>query len=104
VHDKAQWARLQSLPILQPGPGLDTLFEAFLQWQPQAPRSAKELAEVSARLCRLLRQEVTDALARKSEALTTPATDWRELLFPTARNGNRTATSMATRGPESQTG
>ena len=69
---------------LATGPGLDSLFEAFLQWQPQAPTSAKELAEVSARLCRLLRQEVADALTRKSEALTTLATDWRELLFPTA--------------------
>ena len=118
AHDKAQWARLQSLPNLlytdgnefslwrngepaaqpvrlhgdvessgdklAPGPGLESLFEAFLQWQPQAPTSAKELAEVSARLCRLLRQEVADALARKSEALTTLAADWRELLFPTA--------------------
>jgi hypothetical protein len=69
---------------LAPGPGLESLFEAFLQWRPQAPTSAKELAEVSARLCRLLRQEVADALARKSDALTTLATDWRELLFPTA--------------------
>ena len=69
---------------LAPGPGLETLFEAFLQWQPQPPLSARELAEVSARLCRLLRQEVADALARKSEALTTLAADWRELLFPTA--------------------
>ncbi len=118
AHDKAQWARLQSLPNLlytdgneftlwrhgeqaappvrlqgdietsghelAPGPGLESLFEAFLQWQPQAPTTAKELAEVSARLCRLLRQEVADALACKSEALTTLATDWRELLFPTA--------------------
>ena len=69
---------------LAPGPGLESLFEAFLLWQPQAPTSARELAEVSARLCRLLRQEVTDALARKSEALTTLATDWRDLLFPAA--------------------
>ena len=69
---------------LTPGPGLESLFEAFLQWQPQAPTSTKELAEVTARLCRLLRQEVTDALARKSEALTTLAADWRDLLFPSA--------------------
>lgn len=69
---------------LAPGNGLEALFEAFFQWQPIAPTSAKELAEVSARLCRLLRDEVTDALARKSPALTTLAADWRDLLFPAA--------------------
>ena len=69
---------------LAPGPGLQALFESFFQWKPIAPRTAKDLAEVSARLCRLLRDEVTEALAEKSEALTTLATDWRELLFPQA--------------------
>jgi len=48
-----------------------------LQWHPLPPASASELAQVSARLCRLLRDEVT-------EALTTLAADWRELLFPHA--------------------
>jgi hypothetical protein len=48
------------------------------------PRSAKELAHTSARLCRLLRNEVTEQLALGSEALTTLATDWRKLLFPDA--------------------
>lgn len=69
---------------LRPGPGLDALFEAFLGWQPVPPRTAKELAQVSARLCRLLRDEVVEALARKTEALTTLAADWRQLLFPQA--------------------
>lgn len=69
---------------LQPGIGLVALFEAFLQWQPKPPSTAKELAEVSARLCRLLRDEVTEALARKVAALTSLATDWRGLLFPHA--------------------
>ena len=65
-------------------PGLLTIFESFLSWEPQAPRSAKELAEISARLCRLLRDEVTEQLALKNEALTNLATDWRMLLFPDA--------------------
>ena len=69
---------------LVPGPGLLALFDCFLQWQPIPPRSAKELAEVSARLCRLLRDEVIEALQRKTEALTTLAHDWRGLLFPQA--------------------
>jgi hypothetical protein len=49
-----------------------------------APRSAKELAESTARLCRLLRDEVTEQLALKSVVLTELATDWRKLLFPDA--------------------
>jgi hypothetical protein len=65
-------------------PALLPLFEHFFGWQPIPPRTAKELAEVCARLCRLLRDEVTEALAAKSEALTTLAADWRELLFPQA--------------------
>ncbi len=65
-------------------PELLSLFEHFLRWEPIAPRSAKELAEVSARLCRLLRDEVVEALGQKSEALTTLANDWRGLLFPQA--------------------
>jgi hypothetical protein len=69
---------------LAPGPGLLALFEHFLHWQPIPPRNAKELAAVSARLCRLLRDEVTEALARKADALTTLAHDWRGLLFPQA--------------------
>jgi Type ISP C-terminal specificity domain/N-6 DNA Methylase len=60
------------------------LFENFLQWSPQPPRSANELALTSARLCRLLRDEVTEQLELKSEALTALATDWRKLLFPDA--------------------
>ena len=69
---------------LSAGPGLLALFDFFLQWQPIPPRSAKELAEVTARLCRLLRDEVIEALERKTEALTTLAHDWRGLLFPQA--------------------
>ncbi len=118
AHDKAQWARLQSLPNLlyadgnefslwrdgalaapvvhlggdietagdklAPAPGLEALFDSFFQWRPIPPTSARELAQISARLCRLLRDEVTDALGRKSDALTTLAADWRDLLFPSA--------------------
>lgn len=69
---------------LAPGHGLHALFDFFFSWIPIAPATAKELAEVSARLCRLLRDEVAEALAAKSDALTTLAADWRELLFPQA--------------------
>jgi len=67
-------------------PGLQFLFERFLNWKPIAPRSAKELAETTARLCRLLRDEVTEQLALKSPGLTSLAEDWRKLLFPEAND------------------
>jgi hypothetical protein len=65
-------------------PGLLALFDGFLKWQPIPPRSAKELAETSARLCRLLRDEVTEQLMQQSLPLTALATDWRKMLFPDA--------------------
>ena len=71
---------------LAPVPGLTGLFDSFLRWQPVAPRSAKELAETTARLCRLLRDEVTEQLALKSPGLTSLAEDWRKLLFPEAND------------------
>lgn len=60
------------------------MFEDFLRWQPVAPRTARQLAETTARLCRLLRDEVQEQLSAGSDALTSLATDWRRLLFPSA--------------------
>lgn len=71
---------------LQAPPGLLSLVGRFLGWDPIPPRTAKELARVSARLCRLLRDEVTEQLTLKSEALTSLAEDWRKLLFPEAND------------------
>ena len=65
---------------------LPGLFADFFQWQPQPPKSAPALAELTARLCRLLREEVTEQLAQGSDPLTNLATDWRKLLFPSATN------------------
>jgi len=67
-------------------PGLLLLFESFLRWKPVAPRSARELAHTAARLCGFLRDEVTEQLGLKSQALTDLAVDWRKLLFPDATN------------------
>lgn len=64
---------------LKAPPVLLGLFESFLKWRPFSPNSAKELAESTARLCRLLREEVTEQLALKSPALTHLATDWRKV-------------------------
>jgi len=60
------------------------LINNFLTWAPIAPPNARRLAEVSARLCRLLRDEVTEQLALESAGLTALAKDWRKLLFPEA--------------------
>ena len=58
------------------------LFSDFLLWEPQPPRTAKQLAEQSARLCRFLRDEVAEHLAAGSPSLTALATAWRKMLFP----------------------
>jgi Type ISP C-terminal specificity domain/N-6 DNA Methylase len=63
---------------------LVALFTAFYGWSPLPPRSPKQLAETSARLCRLLRDEVAEQLERKAPGLTGLAEDWRKLLFPAA--------------------
>lgn len=60
------------------------LISDFLRWTPIVPKTAKQLAEVSARLCRLLRDEVVEQLERKTSGLTGLAEDWRKLLFPQA--------------------
>ena len=60
------------------------LLESFLNWKPIAPANAKALAETTARLCRLLREEVTEQLEKKAEVLTGLANDWRVWLFPDA--------------------
>ena len=60
------------------------LISDFLQWKPIPPKTAKQLAQVSARMCRLLRDEVVEQMARSSPGLTGLAHDWRALLFPQA--------------------
>ena len=63
---------------------LGSLFADFFHWEPQPPSSAVQLAVVTARLCRLLREEVAEQLGQQSPPLTNLATDWRKLLFPSA--------------------
>lgn len=65
-------------------PALLPLISDFLRWSPIPPRNARQLAETAARLCRLLRDEVTEELERANPGLTSLATEWRALLFPSA--------------------
>lgn len=69
---------------LEAPPSLQALFEDFLAWHPIPPRTLKQLAEMAARLCRFLRDEVTEQMEQGSPALTSLANDWRRLLFPEA--------------------
>lgn len=57
------------------------LFRHFLGWQPITPRRPKQLADMTARLCRLLRSEV-EVLIVTDPGLQALASDWRRLLFP----------------------
>jgi hypothetical protein len=63
---------------------LAPVVDDFLQWKPIPPKNAKKLAEVCARLCRLLRDEVVEQMALGNPGLTALAQDWRKLLFPQA--------------------
>ena len=60
------------------------LFADFLRWEPVPPRSARELAETCARLCKLMRAEVGEHLAEGSAPFVGLAEDWRRALFPEA--------------------
>jgi hypothetical protein len=77
---EAAGAKLSAPPALLP------LIGDFLQWKPIPPKTAKHLAEISARLCRLLRDEVIEQMGRGSPGLTGLAEDWRKLLFPQAKD------------------
>lgn len=65
---------------------LAALLLDFFQWQPIVPKTAKQLAELLAPLCRLLRDDVLEALNKHSDAMLTVARDWRRYLFPEASN------------------
>jgi hypothetical protein len=63
---------------------LAPVVDDFLRWKPIPPKTAKKLAEVCARLCRLLRDEVVEQMEFDNPGLTALAQDWRKLLFPQA--------------------
>jgi hypothetical protein len=69
---------------------LEGLLRDFFLWQPFIPKGRggkidlKEFAKTIAPLCRLLRDDVTDALRGADSPLVQLAADWRKLLFPEA--------------------
>ena len=54
-------------------PELLALFTAFYGWSPIPPRTPRQLAEITARLCRLLRDEVSEQLELEAPGLTSLA-------------------------------
>lgn len=56
----------------------------FLEWEPIPPKKVSEAATQLAPLCRMLRDDVTDALKLTASSLVHLAADWRKLLFPEA--------------------
>jgi hypothetical protein len=65
---------------------LHQLLLAFFNWQPIVPRSAPQLAEMLAPLCRLAREDVLRAVADERSNLAQLAREWRNYLFPDADN------------------
>lgn len=65
-------------------PALTALIADFLSWSPIPPKTPKQLAETTARLCRLLRDEVEEQLDRGAPELVALMEDWRQLLLPDA--------------------
>ncbi len=68
---------------------LENLLVDFLRFQPIAPTSALGLAELTAGLCHLMRDEVEETLSVETRAgpndptpFSDLASDWRALLFP----------------------
>ena len=68
--------------------GLVHLLDAFCSNAPRPPATAQELARTTARLCRVLRNQILHTLETGgSEGLAAVAEDWRSLLFPEATDG-----------------
>ena len=74
----------------QDAQALERLLRHFLSWQPIIPTDRKGkidlkgFAALLAPLCRMLRDDVTDALKDPASPLVQLAKDWRQLLFPEA--------------------
>ena len=69
---------------------VERLLRDFLSWEPIIPRDRngkidlRRFAALLAPLCRMLRDDVTDALKNPASPLVQLARDWRQLLFPDA--------------------
>ena len=75
---------------LQNAQSVEDLLRDFLLWEPIIPTDRQgridlqRFAEMLAPLCRMLRNDVVDALKRPASPLIQLAQDWKHLLFPDA--------------------
>ena len=71
---------------------IERLLRDFMSWKPNIPRGKdgkidlKGFALLLAPLCRMLRDDVKDAVGKPTSPLVQVAEDWRQLLFPDARD------------------
>ncbi|MGV7930003.1 MAG: type ISP restriction/modification enzyme [Spirochaetota bacterium] len=71
---------------------VERLLRDFLSWTPSVPTDRngkidlKGFASLLAPLCRMLREDVVDAVKDSNSPLVQLAKDWRQLLFPDASN------------------
>ena len=76
--------------VSQDAHAVEDILRDFLLWEPFIPPNRndkidlKGLAALLAPLCRMLRDDVTDALKNSGSPLIQLAGDWRQLLFPDA--------------------
>ena len=61
---------------------LKRLLNLFLRWEPIVPTRPQALAELLAPMCRMVRDDVSDALLDPESGLAQLARDWRDVLFP----------------------
>ncbi|MXY80591.1 MAG: N-6 DNA methylase [Gemmatimonadetes bacterium] len=89
--DVASDGREAAVP--QDADSIEDLLRDFLSWNPSIPvnRNGKidlnRFAALLAPLCRMLRDDVIDALKDPESPLVQLAQDWRQLLFPDASDG-----------------
>lgn len=63
---------------------IELMLRDFLAWEPIVPGTSKQLSRYLAPLCRILRDDVQDALKAKAPGVVAAANDWRRYLFPGA--------------------
>lgn len=66
------------------GQSFQALIRDFLAWEPIVPGTSAQLAQHLAPLCRILRDDVLDALRAGATGVAAAASDWRRYLFPGA--------------------
>jgi hypothetical protein len=90
--NRGRWLRLhgdpRSVGAKAVGDGdadtFNALIRDFLTWEPIVPGSSAQLAQYLAPLCRILRDDVRDALKAQAPGVMAAANDWRRYLFPGA--------------------